>query len=124
MIEMQIIMEVFFNYLPMICILFMALILIAIAIRFIVISYKKPIKENAKVIDKYQSHGTRYDFETRKGFKTVFYNTVCFDVNGKVKKFNVSPLAYDYLQKGMQGELKYIDNKYIDFDEKGEYYEQ
>lgn len=118
------IMSGFYEYLPMAVMLFMALILLVIIIRMVVSFFKKPIKVNARVIDKYQSQGTRYDFENRKGFRDVFYNTVCFDINGRIKKFNVSPLAYDFLQKGMQGELKYVDNKYIDFDEKGEQNEE
>ena len=79
--------------------------------------FKKAVKVQAKVIDNYMSERTVYDMVYRRGMRTDQIYTVCFDINGYVRKFNVSPLAYDYLQKEMRGTLTYKDRTYIDFDE-------
>lgn len=76
----------------------------------------KPKKEKAVVFDKYTSENTVYDVKWRKGVVDKTYYTVCFDVNGRIKKFFVTPLAYDYMHKGLKGTLIYKGNKFIDFD--------
>lgn len=75
----------------------------------------KTIKTKAKVFDKYISENTVYDHINRRGTTKKTYYTVCFDIDGKIKKFNVSSMAYDYFKKGMDGILIYKDNNYIDF---------
>lgn len=107
----------FFEYMPMALFsLFWLVIIVSIIIRLVNSFFKKPITVKAKVIDKYTSDNTVYDFVNRRGTVKRNYYTVCFDVQGKIKKFNVSPLAYDYLKKGMSGMLTYKDNRYIDFE--------
>lgn len=78
--------------------------------------YRKIYKVKAKVIDKCQSDRMVYDFVNRRGTVKQNYYTVCFDVDGVTKRFNVSPLAYDYLKKDMKGTLIYKGNNFIDFE--------
>ena len=96
---------------------FWLVIAIALIIRICNSCFKKPVKAQAKVIDKYMSERTVYDMVNRRGMKTEQLYIACFDVNGYTKKFFVSPLAYDYLQKGMSGTLVYKGTTYIDFEE-------
>lgn len=98
------------------CLIFWTVILGGMVYRVIIPKYRKTVKVKAKVIDKYQSDNMVYDFVNRRGTVKRDYYTVCFDIDGGIKKFNVSPLAYNYLEKGMKGTLSYKGNTYIDFD--------
>ena len=97
--------------------IFWAVVFCGMVYRVIAPKFRKVIKAQAKVFDKYQSDNMVYDFVNRRGTVKCDYYTVCFDINGRIKKFNVSPLSYDYLQKGMSGTLFYKGNDYIDFEE-------
>lgn len=105
------------NTVPILFALFWVLIAVLIIARLFGGWFKKSVKVQAKVIDKYMSERTDYDMVNRRGMITKQFYTVCFDVNGYTKKFFVSPLAFDYLQKGMSGTLVYKGTTYIDFNE-------
>ena len=80
----------FFQYMPMALFsLFWLVIIVCIIIRLFNEFFQKPTTAKAKVIDKYTSDNTVYDLVNRRGMVKRNYYTVCFDVQGRIKKFNV-----------------------------------
>ncbi|MDD4700458.1 MAG: hypothetical protein PHV07_09460 [Oscillospiraceae bacterium] len=66
----------------------------------------------AKLIDKYSTRSFRQG-KYQSGYVTT--NILVFYVKGRTHKFEVDFLAYDFLEKGQLGILKYKGSRYIDF---------
>lgn len=95
---------------------FWAVIITGLVFRLVQDRLTRIIKVKARVIDKYNVPYVQYGNNAPP--RNVTDYTVAFDCNGRTKKFLVSLLVYDTLQKDDQGTLTYRGSHFIGFDHK------
>lgn len=94
---------------------FTVVIAVGLAVRFYRNRLSKQIAVKARVIDKYAVAHVQYG----KGApQNITDYTAAFDCGGRTKKFFVSCLVYDGLQKGENGILTYRSSHFIGFERK------
>ncbi len=89
-----------------------AVIGIGLAVRFFKDRYSKKITIKAEILDKYETAHP----QVKMWVQTVTDHTVVFDCGGETKKFSVSALAFQGMQKGDKGVLTYRGSHFIGFE--------